>query len=74
MPPVVSAAAATFGTNVRALRTARGWSQERLADEASLHWTFVGQVERGQRNITLSNMVKLAAGLGVSLAELVKGL
>lgn len=51
-----------------------GWSQERLAEEAGLHWTYVGQVERGRRNITLPNILKLAAGLKVSPAVLVEGL
>jgi transcriptional regulator with XRE-family HTH domain len=51
-----------------------GWSQERLADGCGLHWSFVGQVERGRRNISLHNILKLAQGLGIDPAELVRGL
>jgi transcriptional regulator with XRE-family HTH domain len=49
-------------------------SQEALADRSGLHWTFVGQVERGKRNISLHNMLKLASGLGMDAGELVRGL
>jgi transcriptional regulator with XRE-family HTH domain len=45
-----------------------------LAEQASVHWTFLGQVERGQRNLSLHNLLKLAAGLGVDPGELVRGL
>jgi transcriptional regulator with XRE-family HTH domain len=51
-----------------------GKSQEQLADACGLHWTFVGQVERGRRNLTLHNILKLAAGLEVDPGELVRGL
>lgn len=50
---------------VRARRQALGKSQEQLADDSGLHWTFVGQVERGRRNLTLHNILKLAEGLDV---------
>jgi transcriptional regulator with XRE-family HTH domain len=39
-----------------------------------VHWAFLGQVERGQRNLRLSNLLKIAAGLGVDPGELVSGL
>lgn len=74
MPPPISQAAATFGARVRARRQELGKSQEQLADDAGLHWTFVGQVERGQRNLALHNVLKLAAGLKIDPAELVRGL
>jgi transcriptional regulator with XRE-family HTH domain len=51
-----------------------GLSQEALAEQAGVHWTFLGQVERGQRNLSLHNLLKLAAGLGVDPGELVRGL
>jgi transcriptional regulator with XRE-family HTH domain len=51
-----------------------GLSQEALAQQAGVHWTFLGQVERGQRNLSLHNLLKLAAGLGVDPGELVRGL
>ena len=59
-----------FGARVRQLRTERGWSQEVFADRAGLHRTYVGSIERGEQNISLVNIEKLAATLGVSLAEL----
>jgi ribosome-binding protein aMBF1 (putative translation factor) len=70
----ISDAAQTFGERVRARRHDLGKSQEQLADDCGLHWTFVGQVERGRRNVSLHNILKLAAGLKIDAAELVRGL
>lgn len=61
-----------FGARVRALRVARSLSQEELAQNAGLHRTYVGGIERGERNISLVNIEKLAAALGVSLDSLLK--
>jgi transcriptional regulator with XRE-family HTH domain len=52
------------------LRTARGLSQEDLAELANLHRTYVGSVERGERNISIDNMEQLATALGVQLREM----
>lgn len=60
----------SFGAHVRQLRTERGWSQEAFADRAGLHRTYVGSIERGEQNLSLVNIEKLAATLGLSLAEL----
>ena len=62
-----------FGRRVRELRLARGLSQEALALESGLDRSYVGQVERGERNVSLQNMVKLAQALGVHLTELLRG-
>ncbi|MHA6760042.1 helix-turn-helix domain-containing protein [Streptacidiphilus sp. PAMC 29251] len=70
----ISPATQTFGARVRAKRHELGKSQEQLAEVVGLHWTFVGQVERGQRNISLHNILKLAEGLGVDPGELVRGI
>ena len=59
-----------LGNRIRALRKARGLSQERLAEGAGLHRTYVGGVERGERNPTLSTMIRIADSLGVSLVDL----
>jgi len=74
VPEPISQAAATLGARVRTRREKLGLSQEGLADAAGLHWTFVGQVERGRRNLSFHNILKLAAGLEMDPAELVKGL
>jgi len=70
----ISAAAKAFGDRVRTHRHDRGESQEELADACGLHWTFVGQVERGRRNVSLHNILKLAQGLEIDRCELVRGL
>lgn len=61
-----------FGERVRELRGAAGMSQEELANAAGLHWTYVGQIERGERNLTYKNVLKLARGLGVGVGRLVE--
>lgn len=57
-------------SNVRRLRVARGWSQEDLADQCSLHRTYVGAIERGERNITLATLERLATALEVIPTDL----
>ncbi|MET0516983.1 MAG: helix-turn-helix transcriptional regulator [Nitrospiraceae bacterium] len=43
-----------FGVRVRQLRIRRGWTQEQLAEHAGRHWTYIGGIERGERNVTLT--------------------
>jgi transcriptional regulator with XRE-family HTH domain len=59
-----------FGAHVRKLRMARGWSQEELAERAKKHWTYVGGVERGERNPTLRVIADLAHALRVPIRDL----
>ena len=61
-----------LGRRLLALREAAGLTQEGLAHAAGLHWTYVGQVERGERNLSYKNVLKLARGLGVEPARLVQ--
>jgi len=60
-----------FGDRVRALRSAQGLSQEALAERAGLHRTYVGSVERGERNVSLDNIHALADALEVAAGDLV---
>lgn len=55
---------------VKENRRARGWSQERLADEAGLHRTFISQVERATKNTTVVAVEKIAVALGVPMGTL----
>jgi len=58
-----------FGQEVRYWRTERRLSQEGLADQCGFHRTYIGQVERGERNPSLLTMLTLCRALGVSLPE-----
>lgn len=59
-----------FGKRVRQLRMRKGLSQEELGYEAGLHRTYIGQIERAEKNITLKNIAKIAKELGVNISEL----
>jgi transcriptional regulator with XRE-family HTH domain len=61
-----------FGARLRALRTAARLSQEALAFQSELDRSYVGQVERGERNISLKNLAKLAAALDIAPYELLQ--
>jgi len=63
-----------FGKNVRELRKKRGWSQERLAEVANLHRNYVGNVERGEQNVSIDTIEKLAQALGVRPEKLFAGI
>lgn len=56
------------------LRAAKGWSQEEFAHVCGLHRTYVGQIERAEKNISFENLTKLSSALGITLAELLSGL
>jgi transcriptional regulator with XRE-family HTH domain len=59
-----------FGKIVRTARLERGLSQEELADLSDLHFTYVSSVERGERNISIENIARLAKALGCQLKDL----
>lgn len=60
-----------FGRAVRRLRQSKGLSQEALAELAGIHRSYMGDVERGTRNIALVNMTQIAKALGVPLSRLI---
>ncbi len=61
-----------FGKRLAELRRQRGWSQEKLALESGLARSYLGGVERGQRNIAVVNICRLAQALGVDPSELMR--
>jgi transcriptional regulator with XRE-family HTH domain len=63
-----------FGKRVRDERLQRGLSQEELAEKAELHRTYIGMIERGEKNITLINIQKIAKALVITVDELLKGI
>lgn len=62
-----------LGLRIRDLRRAQGLSQEDLADKCGVHRTFMGTVERGESNLSFSNIFKVASTLGISLSALFEG-
>ena len=62
-----------FGERVRELRAEAGYSQEAFAEECDLDRTYMGGVERGERNLGLRNVEKIAEALDISIAELMEG-
>ncbi len=61
-----------LGDNLRHIRQSKGLSQEKLAELTGLHRTYIGGVERGERNISLLNLVRIAEAFGVAVADLVE--
>ena len=59
-----------FGEKIRQLRKEKNLSQEELADRAKLHRTYIGMIERAEKNITLTNIQKLATALDVEINQL----
>lgn len=62
-----------LGRQLRALREQAGKSQDTLANDSGLHRTYIGAVERGERNPTILTLSRYAAGLGLTVADLVDG-
>jgi transcriptional regulator with XRE-family HTH domain len=71
---VAEALLRSLGRRIRSLRAERGLSQEGLAERAGLHRTYVGGIERGERNPTIRNLEQISRALAVSLSVLVKGI
>lgn len=61
-----------FGNRIRELRKERSWSQEELAAQANFHRTYIGMIERGERNISLQNIERFSEVFGMSIDNLLK--
>ncbi|RED65375.1 DNA-binding XRE family transcriptional regulator [Cohnella phaseoli] len=58
------------GQRIRSLRKERGMSQEQLGEKGGFHYSYIGQIERGEKNVALLNLAKISAALEVSLSQL----
>ena len=65
---------AVLGARIRELRKKREWSQEDLAAASGMHWTYIGQVERVETNISLVNLLRIAEALEIGPDKLVRNL
>ena len=63
-----------FGGKLRKLRLTTGLSQEAFADQCGLDRTYIGGIERGERNVSLKNIEVIAAAFGVSISDLMEGI
>jgi len=59
-----------LGEAIRAQRLVKGWSQEELSFESGLHRTYIGAVERGEKNLTVKNLVRIANALNIPASKL----
>lgn len=63
-----------FGDNVRNLRLEHGYSQEEFAELVGVHRTYIGMIERGEKNVTLETIRRLSQALNTSISSLTKGI
>lgn len=61
-----------FGERIKSFRKEKGWSQEKLAEESGFHRTYIGMIERGERNPSLININVFAETFGMNISELLK--
>ena len=59
-----------LGQKIRAERVSKGWSQEELAEKAGLHRTYIGMIERAEKNLTVVNLNRIAVALDLSIRDL----
>ena len=62
-----------LGQRIRDLRSQRGWSQEEFADVCRVHRTYMGHLERGEKNVSITSVVRVSAALSINLSELFAG-
>ncbi|HEY6248768.1 MAG TPA: helix-turn-helix transcriptional regulator [Candidatus Angelobacter sp.] len=63
-----------FGVRCRELRTAKSWSQEVFADNCEIHRSHMGEIERGEVDVSLTTLAKIAKGLGMNAGAILKGI
>jgi transcriptional regulator with XRE-family HTH domain len=63
-----------LGSRIREFRLKKGFSQESFADHCGLHRTYMGGIERGERNLTIQTVLTVAKGLGITMSELFSGI
>ena len=63
-------ARALVGERIRVLRKEKSWSQEDLGEKADLHYTYIGAVERGEKNASIDTLDKIATALGIDIGDL----
>ncbi len=63
-----------LGDNIRTHRRNLKWSQEALAEKADLHHNYIGDIERGEENVSIDALMRIANALNISISEIVKGL
>jgi transcriptional regulator with XRE-family HTH domain len=61
------------GARIRELRMGRGWSQEAFADICEIHRSHMGEIERGEVDVAISTLAKLAKGLDITVSTMLKG-
>ena len=62
-----------LGENIRTHRRNMKWSQEKLAEKSDLHHNYIGDIERGEENVSVDALMRIAAALKITLTELIKG-
>ena len=63
-----------LGENIRAHRRSLKWSQEQLAEKAELHHNYIGDIERGEENVSVDALMRIAGAMKVRLSDLVRGI
>jgi len=63
-----------LGENIRTYRKNMGWSQEKLAEKSELHHNYIGDIERGEENVSVDALMRISAALKTSLSNLVQGI
>jgi transcriptional regulator with XRE-family HTH domain len=61
---------AAIGNRIRTLRSARGWSQEEFADICGIHRSHMGEIERGEKDVSISTLQKISKGLDIAISVL----